>query len=156
MLRRKFITLVASAAAGWPLAARAQQTQMRRIGALILGNADAEAFRKEMREGLSKAGYVEGRDVSFDIRSAQGRLELLPKLAAELVAAKVDVLVALYTPCARAAQLATRNIPIVAIVANPDHASRDSFFGTSGELTHAVDPSCGIGVKQLVMQRVRG
>jgi hypothetical protein len=39
---------------------------------------------------------------------------------------------------------------------NPDHASRDSFFGTSGELTHAVDPSCGIGVKQLVMQRVRG
>ena len=96
-----------------------QQTQMRRVGALILGNADAEAFRKEMREGLSKAGYVEGRDVSFDIRSAQGRLELLPKLAAELVAAKVDVLVALYTPCARAAQQATRDIPIVAIVANP-------------------------------------
>jgi putative ABC transport system substrate-binding protein len=72
-----------------------------------------------MREGLSKAGYVEGRDVSFDIRSAQGRLELLPKLAAELVVAKVDVLVALYTPCARAAQQATRDIPIVAIVANP-------------------------------------
>jgi putative ABC transport system substrate-binding protein len=119
MLRRKFITLVGTAAAGWPLAARAQQTQMRRIGALILGNADAEAFRKERREGLSKAGYVEGRDVSFDIRSAQGRLELLPKLAAELVATKVDVLVALYTPCARAAQQATRNIPIVAIVANP-------------------------------------
>jgi putative ABC transport system substrate-binding protein len=119
MLRRKFIILVGSAAAGWPLAARAQRTQMRRIGALILGNADAEAFRREMREGLSKAGYVEGRDVSFDIRSAQGRLELLPKLAAELVAAKVDVLVALYTPCARAAQQATRDIPIVAIVANP-------------------------------------
>jgi putative tryptophan/tyrosine transport system substrate-binding protein len=68
---------------------------------------------------LSKAGYVEGRNVQLDIRSVQGKLELLPRLAAELVAAKVDVLVALYTPCARAAQEATRDIPIVAIVANP-------------------------------------
>jgi putative ABC transport system substrate-binding protein len=118
MKRRQFIALVGGAAT-WPLAARAQQPQMRRVGALILGNADAEAFRKEMREGLSKAGYVEARNVVFDIRSAQGRLDLLPKLASELVAAKVDVLVALYTPCARAAQQATRDIPIVAIVANP-------------------------------------
>jgi putative ABC transport system substrate-binding protein len=116
--RREFISLLGGAAA-WPLVARAQQTQMRRVGALILGNADAEAFRKEMREGLSKAGYVEGQNVLFDIRSAQGRLDLLSKLAGELVAAKVDVLVALYTPCARAAQQATRDIPIVAIVANP-------------------------------------
>src|SRR4029077_19320099 len=108
--RREFITLVGGGAA-WPFAARAQQTQMHRVGALILGNADAEAFRKEMREGLSKAGYVEGRDVLFDIRSAQGRLDLLPKLASDLVAAKVDVIVALYTPCARAAQQATRDIP---------------------------------------------
>ncbi len=92
---------------------------MRRVGALILGNADAEAFGKEVREGLAKAGYVEGRNVQLDIRSAQGRLELLPQLAAELVASRVDVLVALYTPCARAAQQATRDIPIVAIVANP-------------------------------------
>jgi putative ABC transport system substrate-binding protein len=115
--RRDFFTLLGGAAA-WPVAARAQQTQMHRVGALILGNADAEAFRKEMREGLLKAGYVEGRDVSFDIRSAQGRLELLPKLAAELVVAKVDVLVALYTPCARRTA-GNADIPIVAIVANP-------------------------------------
>lgn len=118
MRRREFITLLGGAAAS-PLSARAQQTRMRRVGALILGNADAEAFRREMREGLSKAGYVEGRNVVFDIRSAQGRVDLLPKLAGELVAAKVDVLVALYTPCARAAQKATQDIPIVAIVANP-------------------------------------
>jgi putative ABC transport system substrate-binding protein len=119
MRRREFITLFGGTAATWPLAARAQQPQMRRVGALILGNADAEAFQKELREGLSKAGYVEGRNVQFDIRSAQGRMEQLPKLAAELVAAKVDVIVALYTPSARAAQQATRDIPIVAIVANP-------------------------------------
>jgi putative ABC transport system substrate-binding protein len=118
MRRREFVALVGGAAA-WPAVARAQQTRMRGVGALILGNADAEAFRKEMREGLSKAGYIEGRNVQFDIRSAQGRLDLLPKLAVELVASKVDVIVALYTPCARAAQQATRDIPIVAIVANP-------------------------------------
>jgi putative ABC transport system substrate-binding protein len=119
MQRRAFIAGLGSAAA-WPLAARGQQAQrIRRVGALILGNADAEAFRKELQEGLSKAGYVEGGNVEFDIRSAQGRLDLLPKLAAGLVAAKADVLVALYTPCARAAQEATRDIPIVAIAANP-------------------------------------
>lgn len=101
-----------------PFAAHAQPVQMRRVGALILGNADAEAFGRELRSGLLNAGYVEGRNVQFDIRSAQGRLDLLPGLAAELVAAKVDVLVTLYTPCARAAQQATRDIPIVAIVAN--------------------------------------
>jgi putative ABC transport system substrate-binding protein len=117
--RREFITLLGGSAAAWPLAARAQQPQMRRVGALILGNADAETFQKELREGLSKAGYVEGRNVQFDIRSAQGRMEQLPELAAELVAAKVEVVVALYTPSARAAQQATREIPIVAIVANP-------------------------------------
>jgi putative ABC transport system substrate-binding protein len=119
MQRRDFIKMSTALAASWPFAARAQQAQMRRVGALILGNADAEAFRKEMREGLSKAGYIEGRNILFDIRSAQGRPDLLPQLAAELVAAKVDVLVALYTPCARAAQQATRDIPIVAIIANP-------------------------------------
>jgi putative ABC transport system substrate-binding protein len=54
-----------------------------------------------------------------DKHDVQGRLEQLPKLAAELVTAKVDVIVALYTPSARAAQQATRDIPIVAIVANP-------------------------------------
>jgi putative ABC transport system substrate-binding protein len=119
MRRRQFIGFLGGAAVAWPFAALAQQTHLRRVGALILGNADAEAFSQEMRDGLAKAGYVEGRNVLFDIRSAQGRLDLLPKLAAELVAAKIDILIALYTPCARAAQEATRDIPIVAIVANP-------------------------------------
>ena len=61
------------------------------------------------------------KDETFNSTSAPRRegIEQLPKLAAELVAAKVDVLVALYTPSARAAQQATRDIPIVAIVANP-------------------------------------
>src|SRR5882757_2347674 len=119
MQRRKFIKLLGGAAVTWPLAARAQQPQMRRVGALILGKCRCRGLPKGVAGGLSKAGYVEGRNVQFDIRSAQGRMEQLPALAAELVAAKVDVVVALYTPSARAAQHATREIPIVAIVANP-------------------------------------
>ena len=123
MKRRTFIKLCTGSAVGAGIgitrATRAQQIRVRRVGALILGNADADAFRMELREGLSNAGYVEGRNVLFDIRSAEGRVDMLPKLAAELVAAKVDVLIALYTPCVRAAQQATRDIPIVAIIANP-------------------------------------
>lgn len=115
--KRRFIGGLCLAAL--PRVAGAQAQETRRVGALILGNADAEAFGRELRDGLAKAGYVERRNLQLDIRSAQGRLELLPQLAAELVAAKVDVLVALYTPCARAAQQATREIPIVAIAANP-------------------------------------
>jgi putative tryptophan/tyrosine transport system substrate-binding protein len=118
MRRREFISLLGGAAA-WPLAARAQQRKVHRIGALILGNADAESFRTEMREGLRKAGYVEGRDLIFDLRSAEGRIDLLPKIAAELVALKVDVIVAIYTPCGLAAQQATREIPIVVVSGDP-------------------------------------
>jgi len=117
MKRRAFIAGIGSAVA-LPLTSHAQE-RTRRVGALILGNADAEAFGKELRQGLASAGYVEGRNLQVDIRSAQGRLELLPQLAAELVATRVDVLFALYTPCARAAQQATRDIPIVSILANP-------------------------------------
>jgi putative ABC transport system substrate-binding protein len=117
MRRRDFLTLLGTAA--WPLAARAQQTKVHRIGALLLGNADAESFRMELREGLRKSGYIEGQNLLFDFRSAEGKLDLLPKLAAELVALKVDVIVALYTPCALAAQQATREIPIVVVSGDP-------------------------------------
>jgi putative ABC transport system substrate-binding protein len=120
MKRRVFVRALGGAAVSTPLVAQAQPRQVRRVGALILGNTGAldTGFHKVMREGLSKAGYVEGRDVSLDFRSAEGRLDRLPGLAAELVAEKPDVIVALYTPCAHAVQQATRQIPIVAIVAN--------------------------------------
>jgi putative tryptophan/tyrosine transport system substrate-binding protein len=118
MRRRKFIGLAGSAIA-WPLTTRAQQPKMRRVGALLLGNADAESFRTQLLEGLRSSGFVEGRNLLFDIRSADGKLDLLPKLAAELVALKLDVIVALYTPCALAAQQATREIPIVVVSGDP-------------------------------------
>jgi len=73
----------------------------------------------ELREGLRKSGYIEGQNLLFDFRSAEGKLDLLPTLAAEFVALKVDVIVALYTPCALAAQQATREIPIVVVSGDP-------------------------------------
>src|SRR6476620_4852473 len=118
MIRRDFLTLL-GATTVWPLAGHAQQTKMQRIGARLLGNADAESLRMELREGLRKSGYIEGQNLLFDFRSAEGKLDLLPTLAAELVALRVDVILALYTPCALAAQQATREIPVVVVSGDP-------------------------------------
>src|SRR5213593_1761094 len=117
--RREFITLLGGAAAAWPLAARAQQAKVARIGALYIGTADAESFKKELREGLRELGYIEGQNIAFEFRSAEGKLDQLPRLAAELVRLKVDVIVALYVPCALAAKQATRDIPIVILAGEP-------------------------------------
>jgi putative ABC transport system substrate-binding protein len=119
MQRRAFITLLGSAAAGWPLAARAQQSKGARIGAHYIGLADSESFKKELQEGLRELGYVEGQNIALEFRSAEGKLERLPELAAELVRLKVDVIVALYVPSALAAKQATREIPIVIVAADP-------------------------------------
>jgi hypothetical protein len=106
--RREFITLVVSATA-WPLAARAQPKK-RRVGALILGNADAQSFAAELREELRRSGYIDGQNIEYAFRSADNNIALLPKLAAELVALNADVIVALFTPCSLAAKQATREI----------------------------------------------
>ena len=118
MKRREFITLLGGAAA-WPLAAHAQQSKMARIGALYIGTADEELFKKEHREGLRELGYVEGQNIAFEFRSAEGDLARLPDLAAELVRLRVDVIVTVYVPPSLAAKQATRDIPIVAIVGDP-------------------------------------
>jgi len=118
--RREFITLLGGAAAAWPLAAVAQQTdRVRHIGILLLGNAEAASLRTELRETLRKSGYVEGQNLQFQVRSADGKLDSLPRLAAELVAAKVDVIVAQFTPSALAAKQATTEIPIVFVAGDP-------------------------------------
>jgi hypothetical protein len=96
------------------VAARAQQTdRKRRIGVLLLSNAEAVSLRREIREGLPKGGYAEWQNIDFEVRPAEGKLDLLPSLATELVAIKVDVIVAIFTPCALAAKQATADIPIV-------------------------------------------
>jgi putative tryptophan/tyrosine transport system substrate-binding protein len=119
MRRREFVTLVSGFAAGLPFAAVAQKSKAPQVGALYIGLADAELFKNELRDGLRELGYVEGKNIAFEFRSAEGKLDRLPDLASELVRLKVDVIVALYTPCALAAKQATREVPIVIIAADP-------------------------------------
>jgi putative ABC transport system substrate-binding protein len=113
MKRREFITLLGGAAAVWPLAAHAQQPKVPTIGALVIGNINPEQFWREFRQGLRDLGYVEGQNIRFEFRSAEGHLDRLPELAAELVRLKVDIIVTWFTPTALAAKQATHEIPIV-------------------------------------------
>jgi putative tryptophan/tyrosine transport system substrate-binding protein len=114
--RRKFITLLSGTAAAWPLAARAQQQRMRRIGVLLV---DGPEPLGPFREALSDIGYVEGKNIQIEMRSAQGQDTRLPELAAELVRSRVEVIVAILTPAAHAAKNATRDIPIVVMAGDP-------------------------------------
>src|SRR5437016_12579813 len=111
--RREFLTLLGGAAAAWPLATRAQQPKLPSIGALVIGNISPEEFWREFRQGLRDLGYIEGQNIRFEFRSAEGQINRLPELAAELVHLKVDVIVTWFTPTAVAAKQATREIPVV-------------------------------------------
>jgi ABC-type uncharacterized transport system substrate-binding protein len=112
MKRREFIIFVGGAAS-WPLAARAQQPKVPTIGVLVIGNISPEEFWREFQQGLRDLGYIEGQNIRFEFRSAEGHIDRLPELAAELVRLKVDVIVTWFTPTAVAAAKATREIPIV-------------------------------------------
>src|SRR6266702_2042293 len=116
MKRREFIALLSIAAMAWPLGASAQQAaKVPRIGYLS-GNLAANPHLPEaFRQGLRDLGYVEGRNVVIEYRDAEGKPERFPALAAELVALKVDVILAGATPQALAAKQATKTIPIVFI-----------------------------------------
>jgi putative ABC transport system substrate-binding protein len=111
MRRREFITLLGGAAAAWPLAARAQQPGLPKIGVLV--TSDPEPFWSQFREGLRASGYIEGQNIQFEFRSANRKPDLLGEMADELVRRKVDIIVASLTPAVLAAKQATSEIPIV-------------------------------------------
>jgi len=121
--RREFITLLGGATAAWPLAARAQGEpgKVYRLGQLSGGTAASRvpllaAFVRGMRD----LGYVEGQNLVVEHRYAEGRFEVLPALARELLAWNPDVLFVSTTPASLAAKAATSTVPIVMVsVADP-------------------------------------
>jgi putative ABC transport system substrate-binding protein len=112
--RRTFIGGLAAGIVATPLAAEAQQAaKIAQIGFLSLNLAPSPHLPEAFRQGLRDLGYVEGRNVVIEYRDAEGKPERLPALAAELIALKVDVILAGGTPQALAAKQATRTLPLV-------------------------------------------
>jgi putative ABC transport system substrate-binding protein len=114
MRRREFIAGIGGATAMWPLAARAQQQpagRVYRVGCLVIGSR--ELNKKAFEESLRTLGYRVGENVVIEYRFANGEMERLPALAADLVRLGVDIIVTGFNPSTVAAMQATATIPIV-------------------------------------------
>jgi putative tryptophan/tyrosine transport system substrate-binding protein len=116
-LRRRDVVVLLGGAAAAPMAVCAQAIdRMRRIGLLLISGPEPLG---PFREALAELGYLEGKSIQIEVRSAQGQDSRLPELAAELVRSWVDVIVAVQTSAAHAAKNATREIPIVVMAGDP-------------------------------------
>ena len=119
MERRTFMAMLTGGIVVAPFAAEAQQAaKVARVGYLAGNQAASPHLLEAFRQGLRDLGYAEGRNVVIELRDAEGKFERLSALAAELVALKVDVILAPSTLAALAAKQATRTLPIVFIGAN--------------------------------------
>ena len=116
MKRREFVSLLGGAAVAWPLATRARQHELRRIGVLlpyIESEPQALARVAAFRASLQERGWVDQRNVAFEFRYAEGQVNRLPALAADLVRMNVDVILTAGTESTDAARKVTTIIPIV-------------------------------------------
>src|SRR5262249_7028414 len=113
--RREFVALLGGAAAAWPVAARAQQLELRTVGYLSSRSADVEVeVLAAFRRGLRATGYVEGRNLIVEYRWTEGRSDQLPAFAAELVRRQVSVIATTGgSQTALAVLAATSSIPVV-------------------------------------------
>jgi putative ABC transport system substrate-binding protein len=134
MDRRAFVTGLGSAAAIWPLPARAQQPALPVIGYLGSGSRpEAPPFVGALHRGLEEMGFVEGQNVVIEYRWAEGRYQRIPALAAELVHRRVAVICAPSNAAALAAKAATSDIPIVFLVSlAPIHMGLVTAFNRPG------------------------
>jgi putative ABC transport system substrate-binding protein len=118
MQRREFILTLGGAAA-WPLAAHAQQTRpMSRVG-ILTSAAEQSPLEAAVRQGLRDLGYIEGQNLVVEYRDSAGKPDRLAGLAAELIAAKVDIIFTAGSEATREAQRETKTIPIVMTSSNP-------------------------------------
>ena len=155
MRRRDFISLIGGSAVGWPLVARAQQTeQMRRIGVLMSLAADdpgGQARVAALQQGLQQLGWTGGRNMHIDVRWGAGDAERFRKYAAELRALAPDVIVASGGVTMQALQQATSSVPVVfALVIDPVGAGYvASLARPGGNVTGFTLFEYGIGGKWL-------
>jgi putative ABC transport system substrate-binding protein len=155
MMRRREFLVTAGSMAAFPLGARAQSGKIPRVGLLMLGNPDPALFLREFREGLRELGYIEGRNITLDLRSAKGSSELLHSQARDLAAIKVDVIVGFQTPSVAAAKQATTEIPIVMCPAADPIAAGfvTSFARPGGNITGMTTATGEIAGKNLDLIR---
>jgi putative tryptophan/tyrosine transport system substrate-binding protein len=114
--RRDFITLLGGAAAAWPLAAHTQPPPLPIFGILLVFSRESgRTFTEPLRAYMQALGYVEGRNIAFDVRYADGKVERLPALAAELVAQRPALIATFGDATGLAVKAATTTIPIVSM-----------------------------------------
>jgi putative tryptophan/tyrosine transport system substrate-binding protein len=153
--RRDFITLLGSAAAAWPLAARAQQPgKLPHIGVLVTASPP-HPFADAFRRGLRTFGYSEDQNIVVGFRYTDGRSDRAAEYAEELVRLGVDVIVAHFTPAVTAAMEATRTIPIVMAPAGAplQMGIIDSLARPGGNVTGLSAMDAEIGGKRLQLLR---
>jgi putative ABC transport system substrate-binding protein len=120
VIRAAIMIVVAFGLLAVPFAAAAEQAQMYRIGILATANPRSTVFYQAFEQRLSELGFVEGKNTVFEYRDAEGKLDRLPRLAADLVRINVNVIIVASDDATRVAKEATSTIPIVMVAVNFD------------------------------------
>jgi putative ABC transport system substrate-binding protein len=121
MRRREFITLLGGVAAAWPVVARGQQSgRIARIGILSTANPRSSSFYQSFEQRLRDLGHIEGQNIVFEYRNAEGEVDRLPDLAAELARLDPSIIVSSTAAATSAVKRATSTIPILVVAVNYD------------------------------------